>query len=488
MKYLAILSAVIWMSALSGGGFAQSVTQYHGAADRSGHYVVPGLTWERAAGLHPDTGFHGAIHGHVYAQPLYWAGSGGRPGLLIVATESNDVFALNAETGAVVWRRTLGSPVALTELRCGNIDPLGVTGTPVIDPQSQRLYLDALVNQDGPRHLLFALSLADGSVVPGWPLDVAARAGGFDGRLQGERGALTIAGRRLYVAYAGNWGDCGPYRGAVVGVDLDHPSAAEIWQTRGTGGGIWAQGGVVSDGASLFVATGNTKGANAWSDGEAVIRLRPGLAHATNRADYFAPADWKALDRDDLDLGGTAPLPLDVPASGGPQHRLLALGKDGKAYLLDRADLGGIGGQLAATQVSGDQIRTAPAAWSAGSAAMVAFQATGANCPARQEAGGLTALRVIADASAPITTAWCAAYAGTGAPIVTTTDGHADPIVWIVGAEGDRRLHGYRGTDGAPLSIGGDRALPGLRRYQTVIAANRRIYVAADDAVYAFAF
>jgi len=73
---------------------------------------------------------------------------------------------------------------------------------------------------------------------------------------------------------------------------------------------------------------------------------------------------------------------------------------------------------------------------------------------------------------------------------VTTSDGHSDPIVWIVGAEGDGRLHGFRGDTGEPLFAGGGskEAMADLHHFQTLIAAENRLFVAADGRVYAFAF
>jgi hypothetical protein len=86
--------------------------------------------------------------------------------------------------------------------------------------------------------------------------------------------------------------------------------------------------------------------------------------------------------------------------------------------------------------------------------------------------------------------AWCANENGRGSPIITTTDGKANPIVWAVGAEGDNRLHGFRGDTGAVVFSGGgqDEAMSQVRRFQTLIAAGDHLYVAADHGVYAFAF
>src|SRR5689334_10484653 len=82
---------------------APSVTEYHNGAERSGHYVVPGLTWDRARKTRPLPGFQTDIAGHVYAQPLYWHPPGGA-GLLVVVTESNVVYALDADRGKTVWK------------------------------------------------------------------------------------------------------------------------------------------------------------------------------------------------------------------------------------------------------------------------------------------------------------------------------------------------------------------------------------------------
>jgi PQQ enzyme repeat len=150
-----------------------SVPTYHADACRSGHYVVPGLTWTNAGDMRLDAAFDGHVPGHVYAQPLYWHPAGATSGLVIVATEDNVLVALDANTGSTVWKQSLGPSVALDAQPCGNIDPLGITGTPVIDERSGAIYLDAMIDHGGqPRHLVFGLSFADGTVLPGWPVDM----------------------------------------------------------------------------------------------------------------------------------------------------------------------------------------------------------------------------------------------------------------------------------------------------------------------------
>lgn len=483
---LALLFAAMAAVLLAMPAAAQSVPTYHHDPARSGNFTVPGLTWQRARGLHLDANFQPRFAGHLYAQPLYWQGR------LLVATEDDAVYAIDARTGATVWHHKLGRPVPLAALPCGNIDPLGVTGTPVIDPATNAIYLDAVIDEGGAmHHRIFALSLRNGHTLPGWPVDVAAALAAkglhFNTRYQNERGALALFDGRIYVAYGGHWGDCGDYHGWVVGIGASNPRDVVAWHTRAAGGAIWGQGGVVSDGKALYVTTGNTMEARQWGDGEAVIRLDRDLRHDDSPANFFAPADWRRLDERDQDLGGSNPLPLDLPtASGGVERLILALGKDRRAYLADRDRLGGIGGELLAKTVAESVIITAPAAYAVPGGVMVALHARGANCPAQRGGNGLVALKITAGSPPRMTTAWCGALRGAGSAMVTTSDGHADPIVWILGAEGDERLHGFRGDTGAPLVASAP--LRGLRHFQTLIAAGGRLYVGADGRLYAFAF
>ena len=152
--------------------------------------------------------FDARVAGPLYAQPLYWRPSGSNTGMLFTATEDNVVQAFDATTSKELWRRAVGRPVRRSSLPCGNINPLGITGTPVIDPATQAIYFDAAVERpNGPRHEVFGLSLKDGSVLPGWPVDVAEtlqRAGRhFDPRIQNQRSALTLFDDAVYVAFGG---------------------------------------------------------------------------------------------------------------------------------------------------------------------------------------------------------------------------------------------------------------------------------------------
>ncbi len=468
-----------------------TVAFYHGAPDRVGNYIVPSLNWQSAGTVHRDRMFDGHVDGHIYAQPLYWRPPGSERGLIITATESDFVYALDAATGQVAWRTAVGRPVPRAALPCGNIDPLGITGTPVIDATRGAVYFVAMNDDRGtPQHLAYGLRLTDGSVLPGFPIDVAAGLAmhgiGFNPAAQNQRGALALLNGRIFVPFGGHFGDCGAYHGAVVALSVDPPHLLGTWITRAPKGGIWAPAGLSEADGSLYFATGNTEGTRDWGDGEGVFRVGPNLAHPIDPRDVFAPSNWKQLDDDDLDLGGVTPLPLTLP--GSPIPLLLALGKDGKAYLLDRASLGGIGGALAVRRAARGVIITSAAAYPVRDAVLVAYQAGSASCPDGAYVPGIAALAVTAEAGNRLYTAWCARLDGRGAPIVTTTDGSSEPIVWAVGAEGDDRLHGFRGDTGEEIYAGAGtgNGMNGLRHFATILVAAGRFYIAGDGRIFAF--
>lgn len=470
---------------------AENVSTYHNSIFRTGAYTIPTLTLATAAGMHVDTGFSSAVTGNIYSQPLFYEASGAKHGVVVVTTESNSVYALDAGSGKTVWKAQLPASVPSSQLPCGNINPEGITGTPVIDPAAGVLYLDALIQtSNGPRQMIYALLLTNGSIVANWPLDVQASMASagvtFSSSTQGERSALLLSGGNLYAVYGGRYGDCGTYHGTVIQVQTQPPQLVGNWETRANGGGIWAQGGISGDGNSFYVTTGNTMGASTWEDGEAIVRLAPGLAHSTKTKDYFTPSNWKDLDNSDEDLGGTEAIPLKIAGPGGTTAaRIIAFGKDGNAYLENRSNLGGIGGAIQVLQASTGAIRTAPAVYETSSATMVAYTNSGnSHCSGNNEA----MLNVAASGTAPMSFAWCTALGGAGAPIVTTTDGTSNPIVWVVGAEGDNELHGFNALTGAVVFSGTGTSMSGLHHYQTILATHSRFYVAADNKVYAFAF
>src|SRR5881409_2996097 len=350
-----LLVAVLWSATLPTDAQV-NVTQEHNNPSWDGVYIDAAFTPSAAANLTRDLNFDGTIVGNVYAQPLYIEGGPNGP-MIIAVTESNNVYALNATTGTVIWQRTdIGAPVT-SGLPCGNINPAGITGTPVVDLASRSLFLDALIEGTTKKHFIYSLNVDTGATNAGWPVDVNATATyngmTFTSLIQEERGALALVNGIVYVSYSGYAGDCQSYHGWVVGVDINNPSNVHAWATTAVGGGIWGHGGVASDGTNMFVVTGNTfnTGGN-WMGGEAIIRLQAGPTWTGQPTDYWAPPNWFSLDNSDTDLGGVSATIVDLPGAT-PSQLVLALGKDSNAYLLNRNNLGGITSAVAAASVGG---------------------------------------------------------------------------------------------------------------------------------------
>src|SRR3984885_189400 len=229
------------------------------------------------------------LDGAVYGQPLVVGDT------VIAATENDTVYALSESTGAVVWRHHLGTPVPRSTLQCGDIDPLGITGTPVYDQGNGLVY--AVAETTGYHHVLFGLAVSDGAIRVQRDIDIAT-AGNHPSNDQ-QRPALAIDGGRVYAAFGGLAGDCGTYIGFIAGGPLSGSGPLVSW-------------------------------------------LTPTLV----RADFFAPATWADDNANDRDLGSTQP----VLAAG---NTAFIIGKRGVGYLLNEAGLGGIGHQLAEQTICG---------------------------------------------------------------------------------------------------------------------------------------
>jgi outer membrane protein assembly factor BamB len=480
MKCSFSVFCVAVLSAVGPANAAVSVTQHHNHDSRDGLYVDAAFTQNAAAGLRRIAAFNGTISGNVYAQPLYVVNRTSHKPMVIVATESNNVYALDASTGSVIWQRNVGTAIT-SGLPCGNISPLGITGTPIVHLATRSLFLDAETKAGSAfKHMIYSLNVDTGAIRPGWPIDVNAAVPGFDSSVQSQRAALGLVGNTLYVPYGGRWGDCGDYHGRLIGVPINNPASVMSWATQARGGGVWGIGGVADDGTHPFVATGNTFGAGGvWSGGEAIIRLQPGPVFSGASNDYWAPTNWQSLDNSDTDLGGSGPVLVDVPGAT-PSSLVLALGKDGKAYLLNRNNLGGVSAPVASLKVSNGSIIQAAATYRTSQGTYVALRAGSSS---------LTTFRITATNPPTIVSAWSVSRNGCGSPFVTTTDGTSNAIVWVVGASGDQRLHGYDGDTGAEVFTGGgsNELMAGTHSYSTTgIVAKGRIYVAGDNKVYAF--
>ncbi|GAA0336142.1 PQQ-binding-like beta-propeller repeat protein [Actinoallomurus spadix] len=305
------------------GRAAASWPTYHGSNDRAG--FAAGFPAPRTLG----DAWTARLDGAVYGQPIVVGGTA------YAATENDTVYALDLATGRRVWQRHLGTPVPRSALPCGNIDPLGITGTPAYDPGTRTVFV--ATETTGVRHTLVGLNAADGRVRLTRDLDVAA---GRDRAAEQQRGALAVAGGRVYVPFGGLAGDCGNYVGYLAAARTDGGKGVTSYAvpTRRMGG-MWAPSGpAVGASGDVYVAVGNGASLGGAYDGsDSVLRLSPDLSR---RLSYFAPENWGSENSEDQDLGSTGPLLL-------PGGRVVIAGKTGDVYLLDGRDLGGIGGQRA---------------------------------------------------------------------------------------------------------------------------------------------
>src|SRR6266480_257391 len=227
-----LVIALLWAAVLPATAQV-NVTQEHNNLSRDGLYIDSAFTAANAANLTRDLNFNGTISGNVYAQPLYIEG-GPNGAMVIAVTESNNVYALDADDGSIIWQRNLG-PAVLSGLPCGNITPLGINRTPVVDLASRSLFLDAMIDGATKRHLVYSLNVDTGATNSNWPVDLNVLVPGFTSNVQNERGGLAIVNGILYVPFSGLAGDCGTYRGWVVGIPINNPSSVMAWASNAIG-------------------------------------------------------------------------------------------------------------------------------------------------------------------------------------------------------------------------------------------------------------
>jgi hypothetical protein len=473
----------------TGGQLAnQSVTERNKNPSRDGHFVQPGLSRTAAATMVATPGFTGNFTGTMFASPLYYQNGPGGVGLIIAATTGNDVFAINENTGATVWMRNIGSSPQQSGAGCGSINPIGIESTGVIDASAGTLYVAGAIGTTNiQRHEVHALNLMDGTERSGWPVDVAsAPASGsmtFMPQPANQRSALSLVGGVVYVAYGGHVGDCGPYHGWVIGINAANPMMKGGWATGGQGEGIWAAGGMASDGTGVFATTGNRTprtATGAHNDSEQVVRIT-GLG---TRADLYYPSRWMQMDTDDADLGSVNPVYVEL-AGATPSKMVLQLSKDGHLYVLDAAALGNQNGHKADITVTGSGMSNhgVPTVYKTSMGLYFVFGTTGGamNCPGGVTGRAVVAARITAANPPTASVVWCAAISGNAStqPIATTTDGTSESIVWIVN---NGNLKGYNGDTGAQV-FSSSNTCSNVQRWTSPIAFNNKIVAGGNGHV-----
>ncbi len=318
-------SATTLPSSTNAAGTSTNWPTYHRDNTRTGY--LPDMPDPQQLTVTWNTPLDGA----VYAEPLVVDGH------IIAATENNSLYSLNADTGQVEWQTHIGDPVSGSALPCGNIDPLGITGTPVYDSASRLVF--AVAEVSGPVHELVGVDARTGKIKVRRSADVA----GMEPAPHQQRAALVVSQGMVYVAYGGLFGDCGNYQGTVIASRTDGSGDLITYRVpTSREGGIWAPAGpTVDTDGRLFVSVGNGSTVlGGWDHSDSVLRLSPTL----QLEDGFAPKQWRQDNATDADLGSLSPVLL-------PNNLIFIAGKSGTGYTLHTNALGGVGGQLQSQNV-----------------------------------------------------------------------------------------------------------------------------------------
>ena len=335
--------------------------------------------------------FSCAVDGAIYAQPLWIPQltiNGAKHNVVFVATQHDGVFAFDADAApcATLWHFSLldsahgggtgaaaetsvpsSPPNGVVGNSLGDITPeVGITGTPVIDPATNTIYIvtKSVIPNSSPLAFfqrLHALDLVTGGEKFGGPLNISATVPGtgdgssggivpFDPGNEHQRSGLALSGGFVYIVWASHE-DHGPYHGWVIAYTADLSQQAAVFNTSPNGGlaGIWMSGAAPAFDSSgnIYFSTGNgtfdtsaTVPPQAPSDdfGDSVLRMGPPVAGALPLADFFTPFNQAILNGNDTDVaaGGVVLLPN---LSSGKQI-LVQVGKDGTIHILDRSNLG----------------------------------------------------------------------------------------------------------------------------------------------------
>jgi PQQ-like domain len=418
-----------------------SWTVYHGNALGSG-VDTSGVSFSSATTAWSSP----ALDGQVYGEPLEATGR------VYVATENDTVYALAANTGAILWSSHIGTPVPSGDLPCGDISPtVGITGTPVLDVARGEIFAVADELSGGtPAHVLVGLNIYTGTTLlsenvdpPGQPPAAIL-----------QRTGLNLSNGNVVFGYGGNDGDCSTYSGWVAsapegGGTPGYYQAVPV----GNDGAVWMGGAAPEvDGAgNIWVATGNGSSSTPYDFSDSVLQLSSGLA----RTQYFAPSNWSFMNSHDQDLGSTAPALL----SNGT---VLQVGKNQLAYLMSQSNLGSNTGMGIATA------SVCPGAIAGGGDAVVA------NVVYVPCEGGVQALQTSAS-PASVSVLW------------TNSSAHGPPIsagglVWSIGGSSLYGINPATGATVEQLTVGSQ-----ANHFPTPSVGDGLLLAPASNQVIAFA-
>jgi hypothetical protein len=479
------------------------------------------------------------VDGEMYAEPLYVANlaiAGGVHNVVFVATENDSLYAFDADASPCVtyWSDVNGAATSLlptgegavlaVDANSTDITPVvGITGTPVIDPTTNTIYLvtkSKLVSGLNPIYYqrLHAISVSTGIEQPSSPkviTPVAAGNGdggsggmvGFDALTENQGAGLLLLGNTVYIAF-GSLSTVAPYHGWVVGYDKTTLAqvAAYLDTPNGSAGGIWLGGAGLSvdpDSGYVYAASGvGTFDANSGAQpnndyGQSTLKLDPSQLDVV---DYFTPCNATTLLSLGRDLTSIGVLPLP-DAAGSTAHPRLLLGGDetGRLFVLDRTTLGHFNGGTCPDSTPVEEVALSgtisgtPGVWTDYTGAIRVY--AGANGTA------LGAYPILNAVLAPTPASQSPSVFSVQAPSpAISSNGEKTGIIWALDSAGYSAnpaapavLHAYDATNLATelynSNQAGARDLPGLALNFTVpTIGNGKVYVGTQTELDVYGF
>jgi hypothetical protein len=346
-----IASLGLLAPAVQGQGFAGVFTQHNDTARTGQNLNETVLTPTNVNSTKFGKIFSYPVDGQIYGQPLYVPNvsipNQGTHNVVYIATENDTLYAFDADglSPNILWQVSFINPPTVTTLNCIQLDfvcnvwPItGITGTPVIDPTSNTIYLLART-QEGTNSLqqLHALDITTGTEKFGGPVSIAATVTGTGtGSSHGkvlfstlhdiQRTGMLLANGNVYIGWAGQ------AHGWVMAYNATTLAQVGVFNTtpNGTLGGVWQSGsGLVADAAgNIYFATGDgtfDASTGGVDYGDTLVKTDANL----NVVDYFTPMDQACrLLPNDLDLGSGGPM-LFPTQTGSFPNEVIQAGKGG---------------------------------------------------------------------------------------------------------------------------------------------------------------
>jgi hypothetical protein len=453
------------------------------------------------------------VDGYVFAEPLVEANvnipGGGIHDVVFIATENDSVYAFDADNnlGANVsplWHMSFTNPAAgVTPVPSSDTGSseiageIGITSTPVIDPVSGTIYVEAKTKEvvtgvsTNYVHRLHALDVATGAEKFGGPVVISANVAGngdgsnggnlaFNGLRHLNRCALLLDNGVVYIGFA-SLGDKVPYHGWLFGYDAHTLAQTYVFNSNpnGSDSGFWEAGcgPAVDSNGFIFASTGNgTYDGTVSNDyGDSLLKLYPTNA-SLMLTDYFTPQDQAALSTADLDFGsGGITLLPDEAGSAMHPHLLVCAGKQGTIYLVDRDNLTGYNPptDLIVQEMPSNILKS----W--GSPAYFNYTVYYVGASDRPEAFSMSNAVMGATVVSNTTV-----YGSTGASPTVSANGTSNAILWAI-AVTNHLLHAYQATNIA-TEIGSGQNLASAVKFSVATIANGKVYVGTTNAVLVF--